>query len=289
MLAFERQSSRPRWHAAATQSRPSAQRVIETILNGDVHGLAWLLDGTVNRSLGAKYAHMTPLHVAAAAGCSAVVCYLALSKPRSIDQRDDGGNTALHYAVIASQPDAVATLLEVGANPDAENIVGTTPVHDLAKFGDAFVQTQMLTAFGAHANWTQRNGFGNTPLHRAAMWGSEAVARACTSFYEDINVANHRGFTPLDLAVGTRHDRVAQFLRERGGTHSHLFVASQEHLAPHDYTETCEWLEIEAKLTAAGSRTREWQEIEAKLTAAGSRTLIAGSAKSRALLQHPLA
>jgi len=64
-----------------------------------------------------------------------------------IDLQDTNGNTALHYAVRLSRPDAVAILLAHKANPNIQNDMGYTPL-DLAKSGSSSgrIEAGMWTA-----------------------------------------------------------------------------------------------------------------------------------------------
>lgn len=47
-----------------------------------------------------------------------------------LDQRGDYGNSLLHYAAVAHQPESVKLLLELGMPVDIRTKAGRTPLHE---------------------------------------------------------------------------------------------------------------------------------------------------------------
>lgn len=74
------------------------------------------------------------------------------------------GDTVLHWATLANGKDVLQTLLQAGANIEAENKLGQTALHIAAEQGSAAMVKMLLDA-GADANATACRG--DTPLHRA--------------------------------------------------------------------------------------------------------------------------
>ena len=72
------------------------------------------------------------IHDAAARGDIATLTRLASAGPAARASTDKDGLTALHLAVIRRQPEAVATLLKLGAPVEARDREGLTPLHHLA-------------------------------------------------------------------------------------------------------------------------------------------------------------
>ncbi|RFU23819.1 hypothetical protein B7463_g12519, partial [Scytalidium lignicola] len=76
--------------------------------------------------------YRTPLHFAAGAAQSNVVgllCRLYKEKSRTIDQRDEAGRTALHYAVLSGNSECVYYLLQSGASLSVNDNQALTPLH----------------------------------------------------------------------------------------------------------------------------------------------------------------
>lgn len=92
--------------------------------------------------LGATNKGMTVLHVAARACQPGVICIvlsriadLGEEKRKAfINQQDQVGNTALHYACRSGRPETVKALLEAGADPNLVDIDGNSPFRACAHF-----------------------------------------------------------------------------------------------------------------------------------------------------------
>lgn len=84
------------------------------------------------------------------------------------------GNQLLHFAVNHDNPRLVALLLEAGADPDAANDKGSTPLTQAAYRGKT--QTiELLLAEGASVD-AEAYGDGGTPLAFALFWGHKEAA-----------------------------------------------------------------------------------------------------------------
>jgi ankyrin repeat protein/CHAT domain-containing protein len=84
------------------------------------------------------------------------------------------GDTPLHHAAAAGEPDVVAALLQRGAAPDNGNANGATPLHLAVSSGDAATARLLLRA-GADPN--SRVWPGWVPLHAAASGGRPVRSR----------------------------------------------------------------------------------------------------------------
>ena len=103
-------------------------------------------------------------------------------------------------------------------NTQRNDLVGMTPLHCAASVNTANIEmVRYLIARGADVNAKDHNG--RTPLHDAAQFGSVAVLDyLCAVEGADVNAENNNGKTPRDLAHDDRnskdHDDV---LRKHGG------------------------------------------------------------------------
>lgn len=83
------------------------------------------------------------VHIAAQGNQAAMIYYLIKSYGFEVDEIDQDGNTALHWAVITGAEDAVAFLLALGADPNALNSSMDTPLH--------------LAVYSIEEHWCMRN------------------------------------------------------------------------------------------------------------------------------------
>jgi len=120
------------------------------------------------------------------------------------------GDTALHIAAAAYQPDLVRTLIEIGADVSAANRRGAQPLHYAADgapgsaawrpVAQAAVIAALIAA-DADPNATDKSGV--TPLHRAVRTRCGAAVRALLDGGADPTRTNRSGSTPMKLATHT--------------------------------------------------------------------------------------
>jgi ankyrin repeat protein len=104
----------------------------------------------------------------------------------------------------------VPDLLAHGANPNAGNQYGETPLHCAAAGGLERTAGELIAA-GANVDARARDG--GAPLHRAALAGCLSVARLLIEKGADPGAASRDGLTPLHNALS---DEVARLLLEKG-------------------------------------------------------------------------
>jgi ankyrin repeat protein len=127
-----------------------------------------------------------------------------------IDHYVYAGDTALHIAAAAHQPNLVRRLLELGADVGAPNRRGAQPLHyaaDGIPGSDAWkpeAQAAVIAALiaaGADPNATDRSGV--SPLHRAVRTRCGPAVRALLEGGADARRENKSGSTPMRLATQT--------------------------------------------------------------------------------------
>ncbi|MCG8339741.1 MAG: ankyrin repeat domain-containing protein [Cytophagales bacterium] len=115
-----------------------------------------------------------------------------------------------------SVPGVVSLLLAAGADVNAKNSKGDTPLHEAAKGGLVEV---MRVLIGAGADVNAENKRGNTPLHTLARnAGLESHTKAIKVLIDagaDVNAENYGGDTPLQRAGALfvdMHDYITQWI-----------------------------------------------------------------------------
>jgi hypothetical protein len=126
-----------------------------------------------------------------------------------------GLDEELSEAVRKGDAAKVRELLKRGANPNAKNEHGWTPLHRATYWGHADV-ARLLLEHGADANAENKNSFIPTPLHLAAAMGHVDVTKLLLEHGADANAKNKDGWTPLHFAVNMGHAEVARLLLEYG-------------------------------------------------------------------------
>ena len=91
----------------------------------------------------------------------------------------------------------------------------TESLHQAVAGGDVD-QIKSLISRGADVNAKDRSG--RTPLHYAARWGHKDVVELLLAKDADVNVKDNRGQTPLSLAEEEGHNEIVELLRNHGAT-----------------------------------------------------------------------
>jgi ankyrin repeat protein len=148
----------------------------------------------------------TPLVLASERGDVGTVEKL-LAEGADANQRLRSGDTALHRAARLGYGDVVKALLAHGAEVDAKDDGGATPLVDARS---AWV-TEMLLDAGAAVEPEPAPYM--TPLGRALAWGDDDCARLLLARGADVNRTDNCGRVPLDLV---RDVAGARALLDRG-------------------------------------------------------------------------
>ena len=132
---------------------------------------------------------------------------------RTISATDGSGNTALHYAVEWGLKKAALSLIEKGANPEAKNANGETPLFSAAKTNDP-AMTALIVKGGSSIK--ARDNFGSSPLHTAVRWDADASVRELVRLGIDVNAQNVAGKSTLSEAVLAGKLSTAKLLIDSG-------------------------------------------------------------------------
>ena len=130
-----------------------------------------------------------------------------------LNARDGFGITPLHGAARTGTVEMVTALLEAGADPNARDGLGITPLYMVAEAGSAEAVTALLQA-GANPNARNRDGY--TPLHGAAGYRSAEAVTALLQAGANPNARTTDGFTPLHGAAGYGSAEAVMVLLQAG-------------------------------------------------------------------------
>jgi len=123
-----------------------------------------LLDAGADPNLTGEDYEVSPLMWAAFFGKDPTSLRLLLQHGANLQQKDQNGGTALHWAAINSTSEAAAVLLVAGADINGKDNDGWTPLHK-ACGRDKMETVQMLLQH--HANPNIRDNRVHTPLDEA--------------------------------------------------------------------------------------------------------------------------
>jgi ankyrin repeat protein len=126
----------------------------------------------------------------------------------------------------------VSRLLNIGADVNAKDRNGVTPLHRASERG---LDAQVVIALLQHgADIEAKNRFDSTPLHWATLCGHLAIVKALLSRGADTIAANNYGKLPMHLAVDEGKSEVTKYLLQH-------FYATTHHLPLHALLEdlTC--------------------------------------------------
>ena len=127
---------------------------------------------------------------------------------------DADGTTALHWAVRADDPDTARLLVGAGANANAANRYGVTPLSLAAANANAAIVRLLIDA-GADARATLRDG--ETILMAASRTGNPDAVALILSHGADVNAREQSlGETALMWAAAENHPEAVKLLVDRG-------------------------------------------------------------------------
>jgi ankyrin repeat protein len=162
------------------------------------------------------------LFEAAAAGEQPRVEALLEADPGAINAHAPDGFTPLGLAAFFGHQALVERLLANGADPNvgSSNNMRVMPLHSAAANRDPAVAhaiAALLLDYGAEVNARQEGGY--TPLHEAASSGKLELARLLLLFGADPSLAADDGSLPAALAARHGRHEVVRLLQAQGSAH----------------------------------------------------------------------
>jgi len=154
---------------------------------------------------------------AAAGGNAARVQELVREEPRRVEFSSPDGFSPLGLAALFGWPEVVSILLREGADPDvaSKSAMRVTPLHSAAGYRDGAASEKICRELLTHgADPDARQAGGWTPLHQAAGQGNVRVVRLLLRYGADPQAAGDDGRTPEEMARENEHEEVVRVLRE---------------------------------------------------------------------------
>lgn len=160
----------------------------------------------------------TSLHWAIIAGRTNLVCWL-IDHGADVNAADPSGMTPLHKAAVFNRVASAEALIAAGADMSAlgrkYGVLRLMPIHLAAEEGNADM-VKCLLSHGVGVNSSTTGANCVTPLHLAAGKGRVAVVEALIAAGADINACDLAKKTPLTWAVASEQGETAQILRKAG-------------------------------------------------------------------------
>ena len=155
-----------------------------------------------------------PLYYAALCGFRSLVESLTPTHRSDVNTKGGSYGYPLQAALIKGEADIALTLLQNGANINAPDNSGWSPLHRAATFGH-LAASKFLLEHRAEVN-LQANDDCLTPLHLAALAGEVEICRLLLMHGADLDKMDVNQGTPLHFAFRSGKPEVARFLIEQG-------------------------------------------------------------------------
>ena len=140
-----------------------------------------------------------------------------IARGADVNAVDNDGFTPLHEAAMNGYADKAAYLLEHGASLQAVTKQGSTPLHLAAarrRCDGALLE--LLSGPPNARNVNPRDGEGCTPLYRAVDMDNAEAVKWLVDHGADPNIPTTRGEMPLDRALLLEYMKVAEVLCDNG-------------------------------------------------------------------------
>jgi ankyrin repeat protein len=196
---------------------------IQAVQNGDLAEVDRLLKLDPKLAHGRKHAGMSSSHTALqrALGQPRIFARILAEHP-DVNETSSDNATALQMAVVRQLLPDVKSLIQHGADTDAMDNEGNTPLHAAVELDQTGQFSKLLLDAGADPNqvspanpkyaWLD----GKSPFHRAAESGNEIAVTHMLNAGAQVNGRDAKGRTALHLAAQRDQSHVAKLLVEHG-------------------------------------------------------------------------
>ena len=120
--------------------------------------------------------------------------------------------TPLVWASLSSSGEFIETLIDLGANVNAQRTDDKDTPLTLSSGWNKFMAVYLLLDHGADANIASADG--HSPLHTAVSKGFFDITKRLVEKGSNVNLQNKEGRTPLFLGVKNKHEQLIKLLIE---------------------------------------------------------------------------
>jgi ankyrin repeat protein len=183
---------------------------------GNIKAAELLLEKGADAEVG-NFKGVTALHLAIEQPRNRDIWKILFKKRLNVDFKDEDKTTPLHQAVKKGNDEIVGLLLEIGADIEARDKNGETPLFyavSRSRHSGYHKVLDILLEKGSNVNTVDESGA--TVLHHAAKSGSGSVTLRLIKHGANIKARDSDGLTALQLARGkaSEHEWHAELLRE---------------------------------------------------------------------------
>lgn len=152
----------------------------------------------------------------------------------NVDNRDQFGNTLLHYACLYGEAEVVKRLIELNCETSAENSEGMQPLHT-AVIGDSIECFLLVLNHLGKKTMVDNFIVSQIPatkqncLHLSVIFGSNSVFNYCLDVLENLDLQDVKGRTAMMYAVEKGN---IEFVRRllKSNADPHLYDANGNNL-----------------------------------------------------------
>ena len=159
-----------------------------------------------------KFSTLTELHRCKRGNDSEKAVELVLNDGLDVNSPAFCSRTALLWASPSSSVEFIETLIDLGANVNAQRTDDKVTPLSLATHWYNYMAVRLLLERGADANIADADGL--IPLHDAASKGFYDISRLLIKGGSNVNLRSKKGRTPLYLAVQNSHEWLIKLLLE---------------------------------------------------------------------------
>ena len=196
----------------ASPVTPHASAFVSVVNRRSFDEIRLLITGNRKLVFARDEKEWTALHHVAFGGRRDLIELLA-SAGADVNAKNDRGRTPLFLAADKGYGNAVGWLISYSAEVNIVDKDGWTPLHLAAENGHTYV-VKLLLAYKAQID---AKGYDdNTPLLLACAKGHRAIVKVLLKGEADVNAGNKDGFRPMHAAAAGGHRSIVGMLFARG-------------------------------------------------------------------------